>query len=135
MAFSAHDPRVFYDAIVARLVASTGESIGYGQAPTIVANEPYAVVHPRDEDDIDASLGDPTDVTIFNWQVTSVGQTPGQTFGMQQKARAALLGWQPVVAGIACSLVLRDGGQGLTPDDATQPRSFFTADLFTVLAD
>lgn len=135
MPFTAHDPRVFYDAIVAQLVASTGESIGYAQPPTLVPNEPYAVVWPGAEDDTDASLANPTDTTIFNWQLTSVGQTPGQALGMQQKGRAALLGWQPVVAGITCGFVLRDGGQGLLPDDATQPRTFFTVDLFTVFAD
>lgn len=134
MPFTAHDPRVFYEAIITQLASSTGKNIGKAEAPTTLT-DPYAVVYPGDEDDLDWNLADLNDLTYFNWQVTSVGSTMDQTLWMQQKVRAALLGWQPTVAGITCGAVLRDGGQGLRRDDKVQPPKFYSVDLFTVLAD
>lgn len=134
MPFTAHNPRLFYDAIVTQLVASTGKNIGEVVAPSSNA-VPYAVVYPLDEDDTDTSLADPTDVTIFRWQVTSNGDTADQALWMLHKCRVALLGWQPVVAGLACGFVMRDGGQGVQPDFDVPPPRFYAADIFQVLAD
>lgn len=134
MAFTAHNPGPFYTAIAARLATSTGKNIGRTRAPANVTT-PYAVVYTLDENDVDASLGDPTDVTLFNWQVTSVGDSEEQALWMMHKCRVALLGWQPVVSGITCGFVLRDGGQGVRPDEGASPTKFFGADQFTVLVD
>ena len=134
MAFTAWDSRVFYDAIVTQLATSTGKNIGEAQAPAIVT-VPYAVVYPQDETDVPSTLADPHDLTEFEWLVTSVGDTADQVLWMQQKVRAALLGWQPVVAGMTCGFVMRDGGQGVGRDDAAQPPKFTAADRFVVLAD
>ena len=133
--FTAHDPRVFYEAIVTRIATSTGEGIGEAEAPAVTAGHPYAVVYPQDETDVDATLADPHDLTIFEWLVVSVGITQDQALGMQQKVRAALLGWQPVVAGITCSLIVREGGRGVLREDETQPPKFSAVDRFVVLVD
>jgi hypothetical protein len=91
MAYTAHDPRVFYDAVVTQLASSTGKNIGKAQAPS-ASTVPYAVVYPLDESDTNTSLADLTDVTIFRWQVSSIGDSLDQVLWMQQKVRAALLG-------------------------------------------
>lgn len=134
MAFTAHDPRVFYDAVVAQLATSTGKSIGEGVAPSN-DTPPYAVVYPQDETDLDSTLADPTDLTLFEWLVVSVGDTQDQALWMNQKVRAALLGWQPVVTGITCGFVTRDGGRGVLREDDVQAPKFSAADRFVVLAD
>lgn len=134
MAFSAHDPRVFYDAVVARLTTSTGKNIGEAQAPANVT-VPYAVVYPQDETDLESTLADPHDLTQFEWLVTCVGDTADQVLWMLQKVRVALLGWQPAPAGETCGFVMRDGGQGVLRDDSVQPPKFTATDRFNVLAD
>jgi hypothetical protein len=132
--FTAHDPRVVYDAIVTQLASSTGKNIGESQAPSNTT-APYAVVYPQDETDTDTTLADPHDVTVFEWLVVSVGDSQDQALWMQQKVRAALLGWQPVVAGYSFGFVLRDGGGGVQREDPVQPPRFSVADRFVVLAD
>lgn len=134
MPYTAHDPRVFYDAVISRLETSTGKNIGQGEAPPNLTL-PYAVVRSQDETDVDVNLADPHDLTIFEWFVMSVGSTEDQALWMQQKVRVALLGWQPSVAGITCGFVMRDGGAGVTREDAAQPPTFFAVDRFNVLAD
>lgn len=134
MPFTAHDPRVFYEAIITRLVTSTGKNIGDAEAPATLT-DPYAVVYPQDETDVDSTLADPHDLTEFEWLVTSEGSTMDQALWMVQKVRAALLGWQPVVAGITCSFVMRDGGSGVARVEGVQPARFTGADRFIVLAD
>ena len=134
MPFTAHNPRPFFDAIAARLVASTGRTIGRSEAPAVVT-VPYAVVYPLDEDDTDTTLDDPFDVTLFRWSVVSVGDSEEQALWMVHKVRVALVGWQPVVAGLTCGFVFRDGGRGVSREDPTQPPKFSGADVFTVFAD
>lgn len=134
MPFTAHNPRPFYDAIAARLVASTGRTIGRSEAPASVA-APYAVQYPLDEDDTDTTLEDPFDVTLFRWSVVSVGDSEEQGLWMLHKCRVALIGWQPVVSGITCGFVLRDGGRPVQREDSAQPSKFSGADTFTVFVD
>jgi hypothetical protein len=138
--YTAHDPRLFYDAILARLIA---QSIARGLGSGAGLTAPYAVVFPLDED------GDPTEVgtladahesTWFAFRVFSVGTStlPGggasQALWMQQKVRSALLGWKPTVAGISLGRIERDGGFGLRRDDDVQPPIFDIADDFRVFA-
>lgn len=134
MPFTAHNPRPFYDAIAARLVSSTGRTIGRSEAPASVV-VPYAVLYVLDEDDTDTTIDDPFDVTLFRWSVVSVGDSEEQALWMVHKVRQAMLGWQPVVAGITCGFVLRDGGRGVQREDPLQPPKFSGADTFTVFAD
>jgi hypothetical protein len=134
MAYTAHDPRVFYDAVVTQLASSTGKNIGKAQAPSASA-VPYAVVYPLDESDTNTSLADLTDVTIFRWQVSSIGDSLDQVLWMQQKVRAALLGWIPTVAGVSVMPVAREGGFSASRDDDVQPPKYFVGDIFTAFAD
>jgi hypothetical protein len=134
MTYTAHDPRLFYNAILARLTAqSIARGLGSGSGLTA----PYAVVYPLDED------GDPTEVgtladahesTWFTFRVSSFGTTGEQVLWLQPKVRAALLGWKPTVAGISLGRIERDGGFGLRKDDDVQPPIFDVADDFRVFA-
>lgn len=134
MAFTAHNPRVFYDAIVARIATSTGRTVGNAVAPA--SNPfPYAVVYPQDETDVESSLADPHDLTVFEWLVISIAGSSEQSLWMLQKVRVALLGWQPVVSGVTCNFVLRDGGSGVNRNDAIQPPEFSASDRYVCLAD
>lgn len=134
MPFTAHNPGPFYTAIAARLATSTGKNIGRSVAPPNVTT-PYAVVYTLDEDDTDTSLADPFDVTLFRWSVVSVGDAEEQALWMMHKCRVALIGWQPVVSGITCGFVLREGGRGVDREDAAQPSKFSGADTYSVFAD
>lgn len=136
MAYTAHDPRTFYDAIVTRLSGQTSKNIGEANAPSDTTT-PYAVVYQLDEQDNPETLGNLTDAhesTFFAWQVTSVGADANEAQWMQQKVRAALLGWQPTVSGITCGFVERDGGTGVTRDDDLQPPLFYAVDRFVCFA-
>ena len=134
MAYTAHDPRLFYDAILARLTAqSVTNGLGSGNGLTA----PYAVVFPLDEDGDPTEVGtlaDAHDSTWFAFRVFSVGTTGEQSLWLQKKVRSALLGWEPTVAGISLGVVERDGGFGLRRDDDVQPAIFDIADDFRVFA-
>ena len=134
MTYTAHDPRLFYDAILARLTAQS-VARGLGEKPS--GDPPYAVIYPLDED------GDPTEVgtlsdahesTWFSFRIFSVGTSGEQALWEQQKVRAALLGWEPTVSGISLGVIERDGGFGLRRDDDVQPAIFDVADDFRVFA-
>lgn len=136
MAYTAHDPRLFYAAVASRLSSQTGKNVEVGRAPASTTT-PYAVVYPLDEDDdpeTQGDLADPHRGTFFVWQVTSVGADDDETLWMQQKVRAALVGWQPTVSGITCGFAERDGGDGLRREDGAQPARLRTADTFRCFA-
>lgn len=133
---TAFDERTFYAAIVTRLGTSTGKNIGLAEAPANVTT-PYSVVWPLDPDDDPDSYGDLSDAhaaQLYSWQVTSVGATTDEALWMQQKVRAALLGWSPTVSGLTCAEVERSGGQGLTRDDDLRPPVFYAIDRFVCFA-
>lgn len=134
MPFTAHNPRPFYDAVASQLATSTGKNIGRAQAPDTVTL-PYAVLYSLAEDDTDTTLADPFDVTLFRWSVVSVADSEEQALWMVHKVRVALVGWQPVVSGLTCGFVLRDGGRGVAREDPVQPPRFSGADIFTVFVD
>lgn len=135
MTYTAHDPRVFYAAVKARL-ETTGKNIGDGEAPSDLT-VPYAVLYSLDEPadpDRNGTLADAHATTVFEFQVTSIGDTAEQARWMQQKTRSVLVGWSPVVSGLSCGPAARSGGQGVRRDDGTQPARFFAVDTFTVFA-
>jgi hypothetical protein len=134
MTYSAHDPRLFYDAILARLTAQS-VARGLGEKPS--DDPPYAVIFPLDEDGDPTEVGtlaDAHDSTWFSFRVFSVGTSGEQALWEQQKVRAALLGFKPTVSGISLGVIERDGGFGLRRDDDVQPAIFDVADDFRVFA-
>lgn len=133
MPYQVHDPRLFYDAVVSQLTTSTGRSIGEAQARNYSA--PYAVVYPLDEDDVESSIDNLTDITLFRFQVTSVGDSMDSALVMQKSCRTALLGFIPTVAGVTCMPIAREGGFNVQRDDDIQPPKFFVGDIFTCFVD
>lgn len=134
MTYTAHDPRLFYDTILARL---TAQSINRGLGSGDGLAAPYAAVFPLDEDGDPTEVGtlaDAHDSTWFTFRVFSVGTTGEQALWVQQKVRAAFLGWEPTVAGLSLGVVERDGGFGLRRDGDIQPPLFDVADDFRVFA-
>lgn len=129
MAYTAHNPRLFFDAIVAQIATSTGKNVGEAQAPT---NEtvPYAVVYPLSDESAEGSLSNPVEIAVWAWQVTCVGSTLDQAQWMQHKVRVALLGWTPTVAGLGTTPVNLLDGAGVTRDDDIQPPLFYSTDRF-----
>lgn len=137
MTYTAHNPQTFFDAVVSRLASQTSKNIGDAEAPSDLTL-PYAVVYPLAEDDdpdTHGTLSDAHDMTVFEFQVTSVGSTRKQATWMQAEARSALLGWSPSVSGVSFGQMERSGGQGTRRDDGTQPALFFAVDQFRVFAD
>lgn len=133
---TAHQQRAFYDAVVARLVSQTSKNIGRAAAPASLTH-PYAVVYPQGEDidtDRDGTLADAHDSTFFEWQVTSVGSTLEQALGMVDLVRTALLGWTPVVTGVAFGLVELVNALPVLRDDDTSPPVFYGVDVFRVFS-
>jgi hypothetical protein len=136
MTYTAHNPQTFYGAVASRLSSQTSKNIGRAEAPSD-RTLPYAVVYPlneADDPDVNGTLSDAHETTVFEWQVTSVGGTAEQAEWMQHQVRSALLGWEPTVAGVSFGKVERSGGQGTRRDDGTQPAQFFAVDTFTVFA-
>lgn len=137
MTYTAQNPQTFYDTVVTRLSSETGKNIGDAEAPSDLTL-PYAVLYPLVDDDdpeMHSTLSDAHEMTVFEWQVTSIGSTRKQAQWMQQKVRAALVGWEPSVSGLSFGLVEKSGGQGTRRDDGTQPAQFFSIDQFSVFAD
>jgi hypothetical protein len=134
MTYTAHNPRLFYDAVIARLVADTGRPVGEAVAPA--GGLPYAVVYPMPDARHDGSLADPHQVAVYTFQLTAVGQTMEQAQWMQHKGRVSLLGWIPTVAGIGSTPVQLDdpGGGGVTRDDDVSPPQFYAVDRYRMYA-
>lgn len=130
MTYTAHDPRLLYDALIARLIAQTLRPIGDAAEPTSTAL-PYAIVYPLTDEPHDGPLNDPTQVTDDAFQVTAVGGSRRQAQWMQQAVREALLGWTPTVTGFGTYPVQLLTGSGLERNTAVEPPVFFTTDRFT----
>lgn len=132
---AVHDPRIFFEAILARLTGS-GVTVGDGQAPTD-AETPYAVLHALAEDDDPEAYGtlaDPHSATIFHFQLTCVGATATEARGLQAKVRTALQGWIPTVAGMTCGQVAHEPGLPDQIDDPTLPAQVLAFERFSCFA-
>lgn len=132
MAHTVHNPKVFYAAILARLVASTGKQAELGIAPEVPVL-PYSVVYPLNDDETDGSLSDPTQAVWWLWQVTAVSDSGAGAQLMQYRVRQALQGFIPTVAGVGTTPIELADGSGLDRDDRVQPTLFFTTDRYTAL--
>lgn len=130
MTYTAHDPRPLYDAIIARLIAQTTRPIGDAGEPTSTAT-PYAIVYSLSDAPGEGPLNDPTQVLDDAFQVTSVGVSRQQAQWMQQKVRAALLGWTPTISGVGTFPVQPLSSSGVDRDTAISPPVYFTTDRFT----
>jgi len=130
--YTAHDPRVFFAAIVTRLVTSTGKNIGLAEAPA-VTTYPYAVVYPLVDELSEGVLNNPTQAVTWAWQVTCVSDGPDGAQVMQHLARTALHGHIPVVTGLGTTPIELADGSGILRDDDVQPPLFYTTDRFIAL--
>lgn len=130
MAYTAYDPRLQTNAIIARLEDQTTRPVGDAQAPADTTR-PYTVVYSLDDDPGEASQTDPHMVANPAFQVTSVGDTRDQAQWMQKQARDALLGWVPIVTGYRSGPVegLLSGRIQRDPD--IEPPLFSAVDRFT----
>lgn len=131
MTYTAHDPRLFYDAIVSRLSSQTGKNIGRVEAPSD-RTLPYAVVQPVTDAAEATSLGDAHETTVYDFQVSGWGDTPDQAEWMIKEVRDALLGWTPTVSGRSLNPIEKIGGAGTIRDDSIQPPLFQAIDEFSV---
>lgn len=135
MAFTALDPRIFYNAIVTRLTSETGKSIGEAEEPTVTLDsnsritDPYGILYPLSENPF-GPLSDSSESAEWRFQVTCVGRDMDQAQWMQQKVRAALLGWTPTVSGLATHAVLLLDGSGIERDTDFNPYRFYSSDRF-----
>ncbi|MCI0678526.1 MAG: hypothetical protein L0Z63_05735 [Actinobacteria bacterium] len=133
MTYTSNEPKPLFTAIVARLEASTGKSIGKANAPEDVTT-PYAVVYPLPDVDSDGTLDDPDSDVWWGFQITGVGKDMDEAQWMQAEARAALLGWTPTVAGLELSPVELDSGSGITRDPDLRQPVFYSTDRFRVFS-
>lgn len=129
MAYTVHDPKAFFAAIVTRLGTSTGKNIGLAIAPANTTF-PYAVVYPLGDDRNEGALNNPSEVVVWAWQVTCVSDKVAGTQWMQTKARTALHGFTPTVAGLGTTPIELSDGSGVTRDDSLQPPLFYSTDRF-----
>lgn len=141
MTYTVHDPRTFIDTIVARLDSATGLLVGDGEKPDGITYaddglpvSPYAVVYGGPDGASSGTLDDPDADIWLTWTVTSTGGSRQQCAWGQDTVRDALVGWRPVVAGVAFGLT--ELAQGVHPDrdDDVQPPLFFAPDEFRVFA-
>lgn len=131
MAYTVHDSQAFFATIVARLVSSTGRTIGLAEAPE--SNPlPYAVVYPLVDESSDGALSDPTQIVVWSWQVTAVASGAAGAQWMQTKCRTALHGFTPTVAGVGTTPIELVDGSGITRDDGLSgnPTLFYSTDRF-----
>lgn len=128
MVYTAHDPRLLYNAIATRLASETSRAIGDAQAPD--GTLPYAIVYPLTDNPGEGPLSDPHQVANQVFQVTCVGANMDSAQVLQKNVRAALLGWAPTVAGFGTFPVHLLDGSGVLRDDNVQPPLFTTADRF-----
>ena len=135
MTYTIHDPSLVYDAIITRLASQTGKNIGRAEAPDLGdwPYEPYAVVYPTDDPNM-GTLGDQSEIAVYEFQVTCGAGTPQAAEWMQTQVRTAILGWTPTVAGRSFNPIAKAGGQGTSRDDDVQPPVFFTVDVFQLFA-
>lgn len=100
MTYTVYDPRLLHDAIEARLEAQTGKPVGKGKRPA-GASPPYAVLRSTTGRQAEGSLDDPNQISYPTFIVFYVGDDSDEAQWMQQKARAALLGWRPTLTGFS----------------------------------
>lgn len=134
MAYTTHDLRLVYDAIVSRLTTETGKNIGDTQAPSVLTY-PYAVVYHLDEEvapELRGTLGDPQQSTELEFQVTSVSDTARSARWMANEARIALSGWAPTATGMTLGKVSLQAGSPTIRDDGVQPPVFYSVDRYVV---
>lgn len=135
MADTAHDPRLFYAAIVTRLGTSTGMNIGAAEEPDVTLDsnskltDPYGIVYPVRED-FDGSLSEPHIIDVWRFQVTCVGRDMTQAQWMQQKVRAGLLGHVPTVSGLRTTAIRLLDGSGIERDTDFTPHRFYSTDRY-----
>ena len=134
MAHTVHDTQTFFAAVVARIVASTGKTVGLAEAPDN-NTMPYAVVYPLGDESSEGSLPDPTQAVTYSWQVTCVSDSAAGAQWMQTKTRTALNGFTPTVAGEGTTPIELADGSGITRDDALSgnPTLFYSTDRFIAL--
>ena len=132
MTYTIHDPRLFYDAIATRL-ATSGRPIGEAIRPAPFTY-PYAVIFPMSDIANDGSLNNPTQISVYSFQVSSFGLTMEQAQWMQEKAREVLLGWTPTVTGMGTTPIDRAGDGQLLRDDDVSPPVFSAIDRFRMYA-
>jgi hypothetical protein len=126
--YTAWETRPLYAAITDQL-ETTGKAVGQAISPG--GELPYMVIYPLPDQGTDGTLGDPHQMAAQLFQVTAVGDTMEEAQWMQHKAREALLGWAPTVAGTSVARILLDMGSGVSrdPDGPT----FFTTDRFQAI--
>jgi hypothetical protein len=128
--YTAHNPRLLYNAISARLASETGRSIGDAVAPE-GADKPYAVVYPLTDGLGEGPLSDPHQVIDQVFQVSCVGHSMDSAQVLQHAVRSAILGWTPTVSGFGTFPIHLDSGSGVLRDDDVRPPVYFTSDRFT----
>jgi hypothetical protein len=131
MTYTAHDPRLFINAVIVRL-ADTGRPVGDATGAGLA--EPFSVVYPMPDLATDGPLSDPQQVTVYAFQLTCIGLTREQAQWMQHKARSVLLGWTPTVAGIGTTRVALHSGSGIRRNDDVTPPEFYSTDLYRMYA-
>ena len=94
---TVHATRPLYASITTRLV-TTGKAVGQAVRPD-GATPPYMVLYPREDLATEGGLGDPNEIRVVQFQVTSVGDTLEEADWMRHKAQVALLGFSPTGGG------------------------------------
>lgn len=130
---TVHDPQLFYAAIVARILGSTGKQVGLAIAPKVVTL-PYSVVYPLPDERTEGGLNNPTQVVVWEWQVTCVSDSGAGAQWIQHKVRVALQGHIPVVTGVGTTPIELSNGSGVTRQDTPPPTLFYSTDRFTAYA-
>lgn len=117
------EARTHVAAVLAVLVGA-GLTTYLGESPS-AAPEKYLVLYP-DPGTPEGSLGDRHRDLLLEFQVTAVGRTAEQASWMADKARAALLGTVPTVAGRAVQPLWQVGfPPPVQRDDDVSPPTFY----------
>ncbi len=127
---AAPERRTFYDAILAA-AATAGFPVGDGKAPTGVT-PPYAVIYPLDAADRNGPFNDPEADVIWEFQITSVGETREQAHGVADKVRTVLTPSAISVSGLRVLQVLIDLGDAVERDDDVKPPLFYAVDIYRI---
>ena len=131
MTYTANDPKAMREAFVTRITSQTSKNVGEGVAPED-RTTPYAVIYPLADQASMGTQADPDADVWWLYQITCVGADMDETQWMQDSVRSALLGWQPSVSGVTCSLVELQSGSGTTRDPSNDVPLFYSTDRFRV---
>lgn len=109
-------------AVVAKLQTSVPASLGVALGVGPAKNPPYLAIYPDPGDIEDARLsGDRSKLTI-HFMIHAIGAGPQQAQWALDKARLALLGDPPLVAGRRTHRMTQTlGSVPITRDDSVQP--------------